>query len=90
MVNTFFREPQRVSYLQNEICSLRAETMSHASLPWPLPNMWSAGQQVLPGRGTCDSCSACPSFGTFWKRRSSVEGSVVMGKGGWMGGARGV
>ena len=33
MVNTFFREPQRVSYLQNEICSLRAETMSHDSLP---------------------------------------------------------
>ena len=67
MVYTFFREPQRVRYLQNEICSLRAETMSHTSLPWPVPSMWSAGQQVLPGHGTCVSCSARPSFGTSWK-----------------------
>ena len=28
----------------------------------------------------CDS-----SFGTFWKRQSSIEGSVVMGRRGWDG-----
>lgn len=33
----------------------------------------------------CDS-----SFGVFWKRWSSVEGLVVMGRGGWVGRASGV
>lgn len=63
-----FRRLQRVSYLQNG--NLFLEGRDHVT---HIPSLASAQHVVSRaagpswGRGTCDSCSACPSFGTFWK-----------------------
>lgn len=55
-----------------EICSLRAETMSHIP-SWPLPNMWSTWAAGPSWYVAPVTPAACPSFGTEYRKTGDGE-----------------